>query len=274
MIARRAAARHGWTNSQPLDKLDGYDLLTKTGQRLLFAALKGHNPFLAVIAFDCRIWSLLTNSSPGADWERLRQTIGRGVLRLVVAVAQHRFQRGRCFPVEQPVGALSWTYRGIIAQLLVEPEVFYAVGAQCRFMKRDIDSQKPIQRLTGYLTNCQPVLNQIALPRLCPAGSHEQTRSSNSQGKRSAQAAAYPVAMADAICRGAKRQMVLDYVAAHGNDGAAYPVRDAEEAGLEEAAGPPRRRRVGPIFGEPRATRKRGRPVRDPQLRAGRWNEC
>ena len=76
-VTRVARQQYGWTCSQPLDLLDGYDLLTRPGRRLLFQTLKWHRPYLVVVAFDCRIWSLLTNMSPDVDWSHLRDSVGR-----------------------------------------------------------------------------------------------------------------------------------------------------------------------------------------------------
>ena len=36
VVTRAGAQIYGWTNSQPLDRIDGYDLLTKEGEELLF----------------------------------------------------------------------------------------------------------------------------------------------------------------------------------------------------------------------------------------------
>ena len=58
----------GWTNSQPLDKVDGYDLMTQEGENMLFKTLDEQYPYLTFIAFDCRIWSVMTNMCPTVDW--------------------------------------------------------------------------------------------------------------------------------------------------------------------------------------------------------------
>lgn len=76
-VTKMAAEKFGWTNSQPLDLVDGYDLLKKAGRRLIARTLEEHDPFLTVIAFDCRIWSLMCNMNHTIDWEALRSSIGR-----------------------------------------------------------------------------------------------------------------------------------------------------------------------------------------------------
>ena len=69
-ITRVASQHFGWTNSQPMDLRDGYDLLSKDGKAQLLRVLQKHRPFLVVIAFDCRIWSILNNlRSCGKLWD-------------------------------------------------------------------------------------------------------------------------------------------------------------------------------------------------------------
>ena len=82
-LTQTASSIFGWTNSQPMDLLDGYDLLTSHGEQLVFNTLEQHDPYLTVVAFDCRIWTLMTNMNQGVDWQRLRETVGRLTLRRV-----------------------------------------------------------------------------------------------------------------------------------------------------------------------------------------------
>ena len=76
-VTRLASLSRGWVNSQPMDVKDGVDLLSAEGTELLWRTLDEHDPLLTLIAFDCRLWSTLTNLSQHIDWHRLRQTVGR-----------------------------------------------------------------------------------------------------------------------------------------------------------------------------------------------------
>ena len=212
VVARRGALRFGWTNSQPLDLLDGYDLLTPEGEALLFKVLEEQDPFLTIIAFDCLIWSCISNMNPHIDWDQIRKTVGLRALRLVRRICLHRYHRGRYFLVEQPANAASWTYEGILAEIYFLVGVFFAHGCQCPFGQRDPDSGKLVKKMTGYLTNSQVILNAVALPCACEPGSHERLLSTNSHGRRSRQAAEYTGRMGDVICDAALRQMELDAV--------------------------------------------------------------
>ena len=153
-VTRMATKEFGWSCSQPLDLLDGYDLLTRGGQKLLWDTLEHHRPFLVVIAFDCRIWSLLTNLSPDQDWEKLRRTIGERTLDLVVAICIFQEKNGRYYLVENPKGSRAWVYRQKLQKLLEEHRGKFVVGDQCAFGKKDEESGLPIPRkeLDGWAT--------------------------------------------------------------------------------------------------------------------------
>ena len=304
VVTRTGALSFGWTNAQPLDKIDGYDLQAASGQRLLWQVLTEQNPYLVVVAFDCRIWSLLTNLNPNTDWDALRQTVGIQVLRLVARICRHRHRCGRYFLIEQPAGAMSWTFRGILQKVIDEEDVFHANGAQCAFEKRDADSGKLQRKNTGYCTNSQAILNRIAFPCRCPPGTHEAVIGSNSHGSRSGQAAAYPPLLAKAICEGVLHQMKLDYAAFQAGE----DVFAAEELGRKrprevlEAPGSPDASSVPETPGSPgasgstkapgcpgasrnakspgspgdaRSTKKArlGRPPRPRELRQGAWQK-
>ena len=76
VIARIASRVFGWTNSQPLNLVDGYDLDATEGEARLFDILDHHDPVLTVIAFDCRTWSILTSLNSELDWDGARETKG------------------------------------------------------------------------------------------------------------------------------------------------------------------------------------------------------
>ena len=96
-ITNMGARRFGWTNSQPLDLQDGYDLVSKDGQDLLFNVLHNQNPYLTIVAFDCRVWSVMANMNPHIDWQSQRNTTGAQTLHLVVRICKHRLAKQRHF---------------------------------------------------------------------------------------------------------------------------------------------------------------------------------
>ena len=232
-VTQLAAAEHGWTCSQPLDLIDGYDLLSRAGRKLIMNVLDQHDPVLTLVAFDCRMWSLLTNMNPHQDWEELRETLGRATLKLVAGICRHRHQRGRYYLLENPAGSAAWVFDGILAKLLERYGGKFVIGDQCAFGLKDMESGKPIKKSTGWLSNSEVILNYLGKKCKCAWGTHQLTLGSNVFGSRSKQAAASPRDLCRSICRGLKKQMELDYAAAMVDFEEAYPVVEGETEGLE-----------------------------------------
>ena len=231
---RLAAKKYGWTCSQPLDKLDGYDLLTKRGKQLLWDILDKQDPWLTIIAFDCRIWSVMTNMNPDVDWENLRQTLGREVLRLVRAICLHRHKRGRFVLVEQPAGAASWVYDMLLLCVLELPDFKFVLGDQCPYNKRDAESGKLQRKRSGYLSNSERIINVLGVQCSCPPGTHELILGSNASGHRSAQAAEYTWEFCAAILWATYQDMKVEYAISKSFEvsmltDAAFPAGDDDE---------------------------------------------
>ena len=235
-----AASQFGWLNTQPMDIADGYDLLSRQGKALLWNAVQQHKPLLILLAFDCRIWSLLTNLSPEVDWEEARRTLGKKTLDLVVDVCIYQCLHGRYYLIENPAGSLAWLFEGILQKLLELANGKYVIGDQCAYGQRDAVSQKPIRKPTGWLSNSEPILNAVGKRCKCAWGSHQQVLGSNTKGLRSKQASTYPHALCVAICRGLKLQMELDYAADMVfRDGRyAFALEDDEEVVLSDEEDP------------------------------------
>ena len=225
---RVASGEFGWTCSQPLDLLDGYDLLSKAGQRLMWNVIQQHKPFLVLIAFDCRIWSLLTNCNPGTDWETLRDGLGRRTLLLIIKICKWQDQHGRYYLLENPAGSYAWVFDDLLAKLLEVAHGKYVIGDQCCYGKVDAETKKPVRKATGWLGNSEHVLNRVGRRCKCPWGTHQSVVGSNSSGLRSKQAAAYPRDLCRAICRGILDTMIFDYGWKFQHYDHAFPVFDDE----------------------------------------------
>ncbi len=208
---RIAASEFGWTNSQPIDLLDGYDILTAAGSKLIWNTLTTHRPFLVIVAFDCRIWSLLTNCNPGTDWDGMRESVGRRTLQLVSSICQFQHDSGRFYLVENPAGSYAWVFQAILAKLMDSADGKFVIGDQCCFGKKDLETGKPIRKASGYLSNNEHVLNKIGKRCKCPWGSHQLVIGQNRYGMRSKQASAYPQDLCRAICQGVLESMIFEY---------------------------------------------------------------
>jgi len=233
-VTRTASQEWGWTNSQPMDLLDGYDLLSPGGRLLVKNTLSQHKPFMVVIAFDCRIWSLLTNMNPSVDWERMRRSFGFSTLKLVEDICEHQHCGGRFYLVENPAGSKAWNYRDVLPRILERLGGKFVFGDQCPFGKKDKDSGRPEQKRTGWLSNSEVVLNEVGRRCSCPRGTHQQIIGHNTRGLRSKQAAEYPKALCRAICRGVLKQMELVYVSEALQNGHAFPVGEEEDEDMTE----------------------------------------
>ena len=227
---RFASQFMGWTNSQPLDLIDGFDLMAPKGQRLLWKTLVQHNPYLTIVAFDCRIWSLLQNCNPKGieDIRFLRRTVGAAVLRLIVRVCLHRDRRGRFYLIENPAGSAAWAFEWILSELLERGNGKFIICDQCAYGKIDSESRRPIKKATGFLSNNELLLNHLGKRCKCKFGAHQHVVGSNRFGKRSQQAAAYPAELCRAICLGTLESMKIDY-AVNAPKELAYPVSDEME---------------------------------------------
>ena len=142
-ITTAGAKHYGWTNSQPLDKIDGYDLLKVDGKQLLWNILDSHDPILTVIAFDCRIWSPLTRLSPNIDWDEWRRTTGRATLSLIRAICRQRIKQGRFFLIENPLGADSWHYGSYLQDVFDMDGVAFTSCHQCAYGAVDARAATP-----------------------------------------------------------------------------------------------------------------------------------
>ena len=273
-VTRLASLSRGWVNSQPMDVKDGVDLLSAEGTELLWRTLDEHDPLLTLIAFDCRLWSTLTNLSQHIDWHRLRQTVGRKTLELVKAIAKRRHERGRYYLLENPAGALSWIFSGILMSLLEEAGGKFVEGDQCRFGKTDLHTGKPVKKKTGWLGNNEHILNRLAKQCNCPPGSHEQIVGAS----RSKEAAVYPKQLCEEILLGLEDSMTSDYVAfQQKRQEAAFPVEeempelDSDDELLKELEEPATPRESQPMPAPATPSNILRRRPRVQEVKKGAW---
>ncbi|CAK0817009.1 unnamed protein product [Prorocentrum cordatum] len=103
----------------------------------------------------------------------------------------------------------------------------------------DWDTGTPIKKPTGWLTNSAAVANHLSKRCACPPGAHQQLLGKDSGGYWAQQAAAYPVGLAKAFCRGVFQHMQIDYRSSLVMD-AAFPVEDAFPRERSRSRRPPR----------------------------------
>lgn len=241
-VTRLASSQFGWTCSQPMDIMDGYDLLDPKGKRMLFETLRVHRPYCVIVAFDCKLWSLLNNLKSDPEMlQEMRETIGRKSLKLLVEICIWQHDHGRFFLVENPAGSLAWVWEDLLRRLLSRCLAKFVISDQCAYGKVDLESGKPIRKPTGWLSNDEVLLNHLGKRCTCKWGSHQLVLGNNKFGRRSSQAAAYPVGLCKAICQGVLDSMKIGYASrvvedlsfAGGEDLLSEPAMETDE-NLEE----------------------------------------
>ena len=71
------------------------------------------------------------------------------------------------------MGSLAWRYHGILLKTLEELGGKYVLCDQCAFGLKDLDTGRLICKTTGWLSNCEPLLNHIGKRCRCKPGTHQ-----------------------------------------------------------------------------------------------------
>ena len=144
---RRAHSRSSTGHAASLDLQDGYDLLSPARRKLVDNVLEQRRPYLTVIVFDCRMWSILTNMSPWKDCAALRRGLGQRVSQLALRICRKQRQAGRYYLIESPAASHAGIFDKILAELLSMEDGRFACGDQCRYGLRDHASGRPFLRV-------------------------------------------------------------------------------------------------------------------------------
>ena len=113
---------------------------------------------------------------------RLRRGIGKRTLKLVCWIARQQHQSGRYYLIENPASSAAWSFNSLFQQLIDEAGGKFVVGHQCAYGAKDKASGRPVKKPTGWLSNCETLLNHLGRRCVCPSGSHEPVLGSNSFG--------------------------------------------------------------------------------------------
>ena len=234
-VTRCAASSFSWTCSQPMDIVDGYDILKGPGKSLCDRVLQEHRPYLVLLAFDCRIWSPLNNLNVSPHLQQARWKVGRLTLKRVVAWCMRQHRAGRYYLVENPGGSSAWTFDGILARLLDKGGGKFVMKDQCAYGKIDKESGRPVRKTTGWMKCSSTASTSVvrAQPGLT-------SRSSAATSSGLGPAAEHPLPLCKAIGQGLRETMVLDYAFAFAKghykyNEHAFPVLEGEETEESEA---------------------------------------
>ena len=214
-----AMREFSWTCSRPLPQ-DGFDVLAKKGEGAALRTLSEHRPYLLTVLFGGSLWT----TAAGRESGRSQRKIGHQIARLVVRLCHEQHRWGRYYLLEAPPAKFAWVFDHILAQTLKSAGGKFVLGDLCAYGARGRKSQQPVQRRTGWLSNCEVLLNHLGRRCQCKAGVHEPGPEQEME---------YPPGLSRAICRGIHAAMVLDYAVgmAHLDGKHAYAGGDPDEDG-------------------------------------------
>ena len=134
-LTRVAAEERSWTCTQPLDMIDGADLVKAPGNKLVNDILADHQPYLTFVASNSRLWFALRGR--GRD-EQARNRMARDIMRFVRSLCVRQHQAGRYYLLELPAAANAWEFEGILGTLLEQHGGKFICGDLCRNGRRDV----------------------------------------------------------------------------------------------------------------------------------------
>ena len=195
MVTFRGARYHGMRVLQPIDLKFGYDLRDEKQKRWLLGMLDRYRPRLAVVAFPCRLWSVLQRNTnylhDKGKLERLRNQ-ERPFLQLVEEIFERQQGRGAHALAENPAGADS--FREPPLQRLRD-RYFESTASMCQYGLRG-KLGGLMRKQTRFLAT-SPLLLE-GLQRQCDrTHEHEVVEGGNTEP-----AGCYTAELADAICAG------------------------------------------------------------------------
>ena len=177
-----------------------WDFLRAEDRREALRQIQEQQPYIVIGSPPCTPFSQLQrlnkNRVTPEAWRR-GQVEGRVLLDFAAQVYQVQLAAGRHFLHEHPASASSWA-EPCIVRLRERPNVFEAVGDQCRFGLRS--QGEPAKKPTRFLSSAPHVLKELS--KLCD-GSH--THVQLMQG-RAAAAAEYPRGLCRAMLQGIAAQ--------------------------------------------------------------------
>ena len=184
---------------QPIDKVHGINIESKSDHQQLRRLLHQHRPFLTVWEIRCDPWSRIQHLNYDHDeLEELRQQ-HRLALREMAETIVELYYLGCHFPLENPWGTDFWQ-QAELQLVLALPGVQLKKGSMCNFGLRGGDGQL-LRKDTGWASDPPEILNEVVIP--CP-GNHEHELCLGSNARR---AQVYTKKLARAVVKGFLRAL-------------------------------------------------------------------
>ena len=202
--------RHGLVKGQSFDLELGTDLLEPRNQEMVLEYLNYVQPGLTAISPPCTLFTILQNLNHARRTEEYLQRLrwAKELLRFATKVALLVMSYGGKFLLENPLTSKAWQEK-YLNELMMDERVHLAVADQCMYGLTSIQ-EAPQRKPTGFTTNSEK--NAKELGQRCDGQHrHEPVLGSDQGGLRSKQTQVYPKILVDAILRGYRKEMKLNF---------------------------------------------------------------
>ena len=123
-------------------------------QKAIYDQLERDDPWITIIPWPCGPWSSWSRFNLGKEGRSMDTVLEKrqeaeALLQFSADVARHRILRGRMVLLENPWSSDAWEHAAM-EEILVDPTIEFVRGDFCQWGKRDSESQKLIQKATGF----------------------------------------------------------------------------------------------------------------------------
>ena len=158
-------ANWGWQTAEAVDILYGTDLRDEHTRHWLLSWIESQKPRLVLVAYPCKLWSILTNIQHSTGQERRRLFKLRKqelpFLELCEAIFELHIKLGGDALGENPLHSASFTIPPI-ARTLAHPQVYSSVGHGCRFGVKHARNHLPLLKPTLWFSTSVEICGQLA----------------------------------------------------------------------------------------------------------------
>jgi len=196
------APRHKLNPGLAMDLTTGWDFTSERHRAAAVKYVETYKPLMLIGSPECRMFSSLQNLSQ-RKWDDGRKEEleeAKMHIRFVMSLYEMQTAAGRFFLHEHPIGASSWNMQEVQTVKMMNG-VMTVVADQCMYGLKTWTHDKtkkdaPARKRTRFMTNCIEVAK-----RLTKTCDHTHAHQSLVEG-RAKEAAIYPQALCEAICRG------------------------------------------------------------------------
>ena len=198
------ALQAGLRALQPVDRVYGLNLQSRSDFDKLEALVLRHRPYLLVYEIPCTAWSNIQhlNRAPH-ELQALRDQQGLAIQRMVRLIKKARQAYAGHFLLENPAYTDFWKHPSV-QHLQQLPGVDFQVGCMCAHRLMD-PAGRLLKKPTGWMSDLPLVLAQVAKPCQCAPGTHGQVLGGNSQ-----RAQVYTPELAQAVVSGLHASLEAD----------------------------------------------------------------